>query len=223
MFKCTVCKLLLCARSWDITSTQHITACTFLSHFVTNKSFCHVSDDERTHKVVRSRRKNIAEDPFVTFHQWHVRAMFMQIVGEPLILLLTSTKTKQFAWNDWWVLIFWEQQSQQMTVRILKLSYLFIFDKPHSYRKLSNIKWDTNVFVRRRDRRRETVEWLAARLCTRAQWVTLPRHDDVPHCHLLSAQSSSRAFLGYGSSSLQSHCGSLVKSRLCLVSATYGI
>lgn len=143
--------------------------------------------------------------------------------GTPLILLLTSTKTKQFAWNDWWVLIFWEQQSQQMTVRKSKLSYLFIFDKPHSYRKLSNIKWDTNVFVRRRDRRRETAEWLAARLCTRAQWVTLPRHDEVLHCHLLSAQSSSRAFLGYGSSSLQSHCGSLLKSRLCLVSATYGI
>lgn len=53
--------------------------------------------------------------------------------------------------------------------------------------------------------------------------MSLPWHDEVPHCNLLSAQSSLWVFLGYGSGSLQSHCGPLLKGCLCLTSVTYGI
>lgn len=60
-----------------------------LSHFVTNGLFCMQRLDSTMKEHFQSceemRQKNlkkIAEDPFVTFHQWHVRAMFMQIGGE---------------------------------------------------------------------------------------------------------------------------------------------
>lgn len=132
-------------RSFDSASSLYITSCRKLRYHEhpTCRSVrtlvCHTlsptnhfdddSGDERTLPKLwgaEKKHKN-TQDPFVTFHQWHVRAMFMQIGGgTALTLLLTSTKTKQFAWNDWWVLIFWEQQTQQTSLPRSKLD-LFIF------------------------------------------------------------------------------------------------
>lgn len=140
-----------------------------------------------------------------------------------LTLLLTSTKTKQFAWNDWWVLICWEQQTQQMSV--LRSKLFFIFFKISFIQKLSKSNetlmhlWEVGIGGRRRLSNFSSAGCSLLHTCP----MSLPWHDEVPHCNLLSAQSSLWVFLGYGSGSLQSHCGPLLKGCPCLTSVTYGI
>lgn len=127
-----------------------------LSHFAAKEPFCGNSDDENTFKSCREQKKFTCHFSLVT-------------------LLLTSTKTKQFAGNDEWALIFWERKTQQMSLLRTKLFiYLFMRVPSHSHtqKKWSKIKWDTSACVRSRDRRQETFEWLL--LCWRLGSAHVP-------------------------------------------------
>lgn len=160
------CSLPEIETSRALNMSQHVHA--RLSHFVTNRLFCmqrldstmkghFQSCEEMRKKKQKKRWGSICHFSPVTcasdvYADWWRTA---------LTLLLTSTKTKQFAWNDWWVLICWEQQTQQMSVLRSKLFFFFFQNLIHS--KTEQIKWDINAFVRSGDRRQETAEWLLLR------------------------------------------------------------
>lgn len=224
------CSLPEVETSRALNMSQHVHA--RLSHFVTNGSFCMQRlDSMKEHlqscEEMRQEKKKEKENCWGSICHFSPVTCASDVYADwwriALTLLLTSTKTKQFAWNDWWVLICWEQQTQQMSV--LRSKLFFIFFKISFIQKLSKSNetlmhlWEVGIGGRRRLSDFSSAGCWLLHTCP----MSLPWHDEVPHCNLLSAQSSLWVFLSYGSGSLQSHCGPLLKGCLCLTSVTYGI